>query len=76
MNNKASSIMRGKDIAFAAVFGSPEGKQVLEDLTLRFVPEALTTKDQHSTTVRAAQADVIRYIERRIVDGMAGKFTG
>ena len=44
-------------------FGTPAGEDVLHDLEMAFSHRALTGKDPHMTTVRAAQHDVVMYIQ-------------
>ena len=61
------------DVRFMHVFSNPDGKFVLEDLIKNFFPEKLSTGDEYTTLKRAHQSDVIRYIQRRVKDGMAGK---
>lgn len=55
---------------YKSVFGSPEGQQVLTDLVLQFNPEYICgmsgNVEQTEITVRAAQRDVIEYINRNI----------
>ncbi len=60
------------DIAYMGFVKSPDGKLMLEDLIRMFVPERLSTTDSHKTTVRAAQSDVITYIQRRVENGVKG----
>lgn len=60
------------DIAYMGMFKSPDGQIVLADLIRLFVPIALVTTEPHKTIVRAAQSDVITYIQRRIEDGVKG----
>ena len=61
------------DVRFMHVFSNPDGKFVLEDLIKNFFPEKLSTGDEYNTCKRAHQSDVIRYIQRRIEDGVDGK---
>lgn len=48
---------------YRQTFGSPAGEDVLHDLEMAFSHRALTGKDPHMTTVRAAQHDVVMYIQ-------------
>jgi hypothetical protein len=71
--SKAQEIIARKDKAYSDLFNSPEGKLVLEDLIVMFAPENLATDTAHSTAIRVGQSNPIRYIQRRIKDGMEGK---
>lgn len=64
-----------KDIKYRDVFGTPDGKLVLEDLNLMFNPDKLHTNDPHTTAIRIGESTPIRYIQRRIEDGMDGSTT-
>lgn len=44
------------------LFGSEDGRRVLEALERAFVPGDLASGDMFETTVRAARADVIAYL--------------
>lgn len=61
------------DLLYMHLFNNPDGKMVLEDLVRNFLHDKLSTGEAHSTCIRASQADVIRYIQRRIEDGVDGK---
>jgi hypothetical protein len=52
---------------------SPNGKIIMDDLIMMFSPDKITGKTKYETEVKAHQSDVIRYIQRRIKDGMEGK---
>ena len=54
---------------FSELFRSPIGKEVFEDIKEQFNPENLCTENQHETTIRAAQRDVVRWIEEVIDRG-------
>ena len=58
--------LQKKSIPFHNVFTSMEGKQVLDALKAEFDPPELCAKTAHETTVRAAQRDVIAYIDTLI----------
>lgn len=53
---------------YKSVFGSPEGQQVLLDLTVQFNPDYICNKGtpQSDIVVQAAQRDVIEHINRNI----------
>ena len=55
--------LQKKAIPFHNVFSSPEGQEILDALRAEFCPAALCTDSPHETIVRAAQRDVIEYIE-------------
>jgi hypothetical protein len=55
-----------KAIPFHNVFSSPEGALVLERLKAEFDPSDIVAENAHQTVVKAAQRDVIRYIENMI----------
>jgi hypothetical protein len=48
---------------FRRVFDNVDGQQVLQYLKDEFEPSMLFNRDPYVTTCRAAQRDVIRYIE-------------
>ncbi len=58
--------MKKKAIPFHQTFGSPNGLEVLAVLKAEFCPSELCQESPHLTVVRAAQRDVIEYIERMI----------
>ena len=58
--------LQKKAIPFHNVFNTPEGQMVLDQLKSEFAPSELVHQTQHGTVVRAAQRDVIEYIENMI----------
>jgi hypothetical protein len=60
------------DIDFRDTFQTPTGKSVLAVLEKYFSPEKLSTGDPHTTAIRVGNDEVIRFIHRRIEDGMDG----
>ncbi len=60
---------QSKATNFSELFRSPIGKEVLEDLKEQFEPESLCVENQHETIIRAAQRDVVRWIEEVIERG-------
>ena len=70
--SKVDDIRHIKGILYRDLFKTNLGEKVLADLEMNFNPEILATDNTHTTTVRASRADVIRYINRRINDGMDG----
>ena len=58
--------LQKKSIPFHNVFSPPEGQQVLDALKAEFDPPEICAKTAHETTIRAAQRDVIVYIETLI----------
>ena len=70
MNNKQSESLeraranlRGKLNSFKDVVDSPNGKIMMKDLKEKFDPPVLCKASIESSALRAAQRDVIRYIE-------------
>ena len=61
------------DIMYRDLFNTPLGEKVLSDLKLQFSPERLHTDNPHTTAIRIGESTPIRYIERRIHDGVDGK---
>ena len=61
------------DVVYRDLFNSPLGEKVLADLALHFNPERLHTPDSHTTAIRIGESTPVRYILRRIEDGMDGK---
>jgi len=55
------------------LFNTPLGEKVLADLELQFSPERLHTDNPHTTAIRIGESTPVRYILRRIEDGVAGK---
>jgi hypothetical protein len=70
---KFNEVTAKLDRMYMMVYGSPEGQEVLEDLIRRFAPERLDTGDPHTTAVRVGESNPIRYIQRRIKDGLERK---
>ena len=70
---KVQSDLHKLDLAYMHIFQSEDGKAVLEDLIKRFLPDKLTTDSEHGTVVRASESNPIRYIQRRVKDGMDGR---
>ena len=60
------------DLLYRDFFNTPAGEKVLEDLTTRFCPENLIGDSEFTTVVRTAESNFMRYIQRRIKDGMDG----
>lgn len=58
---------------YVATFTSPDGQAVLEDLIKIFAPDKIIGKNEYDTLMRAAQSDPIRYIQRRLIDGLERK---
>ncbi len=54
---------------FSDVFESVEGKRVLKELQKEFDPSVLATGEDNSTIIRAAQRDVVRWVEEVINRG-------
>ena len=61
------------DLLYRDFFNTPNGEKVLEDLTLHFCPETLIGDTEFETVVKAVKSEFMRYIQRRIKDGMDGK---
>ena len=55
--------LQKRAIPFHNIFSSPEGQEVLDALKAEFSPAALCHESPHQTIVRAAQRDVIEYID-------------
>ena len=73
---KASNILGRKNREYSICFSSKEGKAVLDDLVRLFNPDKLSTDDAHTTAIRIGESTPIRYILRRIEDGMDGQSIG
>ena len=58
--------LQKKAIPFSNIFGTPEGQEVLAALRAEFAPTILCSDSSHLTIVKAAQRDVIEYIESLI----------
>jgi hypothetical protein len=66
---KIKELRRGlqkKAVPFHNVFSTPEGQLVLEAIKDEFDSGLLCTTNEYGTVVRAAQRDVVRYIEDMI----------
>ena len=61
------------DVVYMHVFNNPDGAKVLEDLVKIFLPEKLSTGDAHTTAIRVGESNPIRYIQRRVENGVDGK---
>ena len=55
-----------KSMAFAQVFSTPAGKEVLEALTEEFDGDELRQNNPHDTYYRLGQRDVVKYIEQML----------
>ena len=55
-----------KALPFHSVFTAPEGVEVLKIIKAEFDPEVICSESVHETVIRAAQRDVVRYIENMI----------
>jgi hypothetical protein len=73
---RAGQILEQKDRDYTICFNSKEGKAVLADLVALFLPEKLSTGDAHTTAIRVGESNPIRYIQRRIENGMDGQSNG
>ena len=73
MQRKTSEILHKLDLAYMEVFNNPKGALVIADLKKHFMLDRMAADSQHATVVRALHSDPIRYILRRIEDGMDGK---
>jgi len=60
------------DLLYVSFWNTHEGKAILADLKMRYLRDNITTDNPHTTIVRAAESNPIRYILRRIEDGMDG----
>ena len=60
---------QAKANVFFEVFNTPQGKQILAELKEQFDPSVLATGGD-STIIRAAQRDVVRWIEEVINRGI------
>ncbi len=69
--SKVDDLRREKGVMYRDLFNTPLGEKVLDDLNLHFNPEKLSTDDPHTTALKVGQSTPIRYIKRRIEDGMA-----
>ena len=60
-----------KGVMYRDLFNTPLGEDVLKDLELHFNPERLSTDNPHTTAIKIGESTPIRYIKRRIEDGLA-----
>ena len=58
--------LQKKSVPFHNVFSSPEGQEVLSVLKEEYDGLNVVGQDEYVTVVRAAQRDVVRYIETMI----------
>jgi len=58
-----------KAVVFAEVFANPQGAEVLLEIKNQFDVDVLCVEDAHETIIRAAQRDVVRWIEEVITRG-------
>lgn len=70
---KTKEIIHSMDVVYRDLFKTPLGQKVLDDLTVRYVPDKITTNDPHTTAMNARAVEIINYIERRIHNGVDGK---
>jgi len=68
-----SSDQNKLDIIYRDLFNTPLGEKVLEDIGRLFNPERLHTDNPHTTAIRIGESTPVRYILRRIQDGVDGK---
>ena len=54
---------QGKANAFSELFGSPIGKEVLQEIKEQFDQDVLCGETEYTTLIRAGQRDVVRWIE-------------
>ena len=66
---RARKKAQGKANVFAEVFGNPQGVEVLLAIKEQFDQEILCMEGAHETIIRAAQRDVVRWIEEVITRG-------
>ena len=59
------------DVMYRNTFTTPDGKKVLADLKMKYLPEKLSTGDAHTTAVKVGESNPIREIIRRIENGLA-----
>ena len=68
---KAAQVIEKKNVLYSRVFNTQEGKQVLEDLVALYLPDKLSTDSPHTTAIRVGESNPIRYILRRVDNGVA-----
>ena len=61
------------DIAYRDLFKTPLGEKVLANLVRLYNPERLHTDNPHTTAIRIGESTPVRYILRRIENGLDGK---
>ena len=66
---KAKKRAHAKASVFSQLFSSPVGKEVLTEIKLQFDGLFLVGKSEHETVVKAAQRDVVHWIEEIIERG-------
>ncbi len=67
---------QGKANVFAEVFGNPQGAEVLEELKEQFDLESLYGGNEFDTVYKAAQRDVVRWIQEVITRGQKNAVEG
>ena len=67
---KAQQVAKAKAQLYKTVFQSAHGRDVLGDLKEQFDPSILCKANADNTLVKAAQRDVIRFIEDMINNGV------
>ena len=58
------------------LFQNPQGREVMQEIKNQFDPESLCVEDSHETIIRAAQRDVVRWIEEVITRGQSNAVEG
>lgn len=61
------------EIAYRDLFKTPLGEKILADLERLFNPDQLHDDTPHKMAIRVGQSNPIRYILRRIENGVDGK---
>ena len=61
---------------FSDVLGSEIGSKVMAEIKEQFDPEVLVGDNEHKTIIRAAQRDVVRWIEEVINRGKYNDLEG
>ena len=61
---------------FAEVFGNPQGVEVLQEIKEQFDVPVICVEQSHETIIRAAQRDVVRWIEEVIIRGQKNAVEG
>lgn len=65
-----------KAVEFAELFNSPIGKSVMQEVKAQFDVPVLCAESSHETTIRAAQRDVVHWIEEVIIRGQTNAVEG